>query len=148
MSELIDLDKKIEFVEEEVPAVASELKNMIDGYKIISFSGPLGAGKTTMIRELLSLFKVEQGVVKSPTFTTMNVYKGDGDKVFYHFDLYRLESVGEFMESGFDEYLGEGSLSLIEWPEVILPILEGRSLLVELDYSDCGKKRSLKLSKL
>jgi tRNA threonylcarbamoyladenosine biosynthesis protein TsaE len=101
---------------------------------IFTFSGPLGAGKTTLIKRLLAHWGVTE-LVTSPTFTYVALYRV-GDFTFYHFDLYRLKTLSEFMEAGFDEYLYEPkSVSLIEWPGIIEPLLTHKVCKISLDYS-------------
>lgn len=85
---------------------------------IFTFSGPLGVGKTTMIKSILKKSGVVQSVT-SPTFGYVNTFQADGVS-FHHFDLYRIGSVEEFKQAGFDEYLhAPSSICLIEWPDVI-----------------------------
>ena len=71
--------------------------------------------------------------------------KGNGFK-FYHFDLYRLKNLDEFLSAGFDEYLyDQDAIVFIEWPEIIEPILGSGSCLVKIDYNSDAKKRLLNL---
>lgn len=86
---------------------------------IFAFSGPLGAGKTTLIRELLMQCSVDEPVT-SPTFTYVQTYHGKNGLIFHHFDAYRISSAAAFMHYGFDEYLKQSdAICLIEWPEVL-----------------------------
>lgn len=92
-------------------------------YNILLLKGNLGAGKTTfsqyLIKELGSPDKVS-----SPTYSIVNEYNTPKGKVF-HFDLYRLKSVEEAYDFGIEEYLDNGFLSIIEWPEIYMDELEG-----------------------
>ena len=95
---------------------------------IFTFKGPLGAGKTTLIKNILRECGVKE-VVTSPTFSYVNSYKNSDGKTFYHFDLYRLDSLESFLSLGFDEYLYEkNSFCFIEWPEIIKSILKNSDL--------------------
>ena len=99
---------------------------------IFTFEGPLGAGKTTMIKEFLRQKGVTE-VVTSPTFAYVNTYQTC--LTFHHLDLYRLNSEQDFIDAGFDEYLD--GYCLIEWPSVISGILEGYDVCrVVLSYVD------------
>ena len=129
---------------EEISALIKKLKTDIQDCKILALSGPLGAGKTTLIRELLSSMGVKKSEIISPTFNYVNLYRVDGD-IIYHFDLYRVDSLDEFLKAGFDEYLDSGSLVLIEWPEVIAPLLQNRACFLNIDYEG-PNKRKLSLS--
>ncbi len=93
-------------------------------HHIFAFTGSLGAGKTTLVRSLLQACGVT-GVISSPTFTYVNIYTNNHGQKFYHFDLYRITTVQEFIDAGFDEYLNDQQAYVfIEWPEVIMPFFE------------------------
>jgi tRNA threonylcarbamoyladenosine biosynthesis protein TsaE len=131
----------------DIKAVVKELETLLKGKKVITFTGPLGAGKTTVIRELLRLWGIDRGVT-SPTFTYMNQYvNSDGTKIF-HFDLYRLGTIDEFISLGFDEYLyQDNSIILIEWPEIIKSLLTHDVFHIQLDYdSEDSQKRMITVS--
>ncbi len=127
---------QIRYSLDEVPQVAQKLLSMFDRYKIFTFTGTLGAGKTTLIRTVLQQAGVKE-VITSPTFTYVNVYTLDYDRTFYHFDLYRLKNMNDFVAAGFDEYLyAPNSWSLIEWPEVIMPLLHSHVCHCTIEYAD------------
>lgn len=135
------------YVFNDIKAVVKELAVLVQDKNIITFTGPLGAGKTTIIRELLRLWGIERGVT-SPTFTYMNQYiAADGSKIF-HFDLYRLATIDEFINLGFDEYLyQDNTIVLIEWPEIITSLLTHSVCHIQLDYdSEDSQKRTIKVS--
>lgn len=129
----------------DVASVAHSIKQKMDDCTIVTFSGPLGAGKTTLIKELLAQWGVRD-TVTSPTFTYLNRYTNAQGQIFYHFDLYRIASMREFQEAGFEEYLYEpGSYTLIEWPEHIMPLLK-RACHVKIDYHDDPHKRLITIT--
>lgn len=120
---------------QELEDVAHQLKKSMSDCAIFTFTGPLGAGKTTLIKMLLRLSSVKETVV-SPTFTYVNVYHNDKGETFYHFDLYRIKAVEDFISAGFNEYLYQPkSWCLIEWPEVIMPLLREHVCHVKIEYS-------------
>ncbi len=105
---------------------------LLDKYRIITLSGSVGAGKTTLTKELLRQLGFS-GLVTSPTFAYVNSYKTLSGKKIHHFDLYRIESLDSFMAIGFDEYLYDAEwTSFIEWPEVINELLRNGSLGTEV----------------
>jgi tRNA threonylcarbamoyladenosine biosynthesis protein TsaE len=111
--------------------------------KIMTFDGPLGAGKTTLIQSILYAAGVTEPIV-SPTFTYVNVYKNLLNQTFYHFDLYRIQSLEEFHMAGFDEYLyATNSWALIEWPDIIVPLLTHAVCQVTLSYGSRPDEREL-----
>ena len=121
------------------------LNQQRDRCKVYAFTGTLGAGKTTLIRELLTTWGVTEPVT-SPTFNYVNAYKNGRSETFYHFDLYRIGSEQEFRAQGFDEYLYDSnSWALIEWPEVIMPLLDHAVCFVSLEHQDDPFTRLLTL---
>ncbi len=127
----------------ELLSIAKLLKEQLKNHEVITFAGPLGAGKTTLIKELLRQCGISQ-TVTSPTFTYLNQYENSAGQMFYHFDLYRVASLDEFCASGFDEYLYEPeSYALIEWPEHIMSLLTHHVCHVQLDYHEDQNKRTI-----
>jgi tRNA threonylcarbamoyladenosine biosynthesis protein TsaE len=134
------MKKTYVYDESEVGSIAQKLAELMDRYQTFTFTGPLGAGKTTLIQALLKECGVSQPVT-SPTFTYLNVYENDRDQLFYHFDLYRIPSMNDFQAAGFDEYLSApNSWTFIEWPAVIMPLLKDNMCHCELDYVDNKRK--------
>lgn len=95
-------------------------------YRIIAFSGEMGAGKTTFIHHLCDYLNVEDAV-SSPTFSIINEYhfqENGNDKIIFHMDWYRLNSVEEAIQTGIeDALLQSNAYSFVEWPEKALPLL-------------------------
>ncbi len=108
--------------------------------RVWTFTGTLGAGKTTLVQEMLALLG-QNGPAQSPTYTYVTTYLLPNNKVLYHFDLYRLSSYNQFIQAGFDEYLyDESSLCFIEWPEIIFLYLPEKTVQVTLEYLDDGTR--------
>lgn len=80
---------------------------------VVSLNGDLGAGKTTLTREILRSLGVV-GSVKSPTFTLVEPYSVQNFTI-YHFDLYRFNDPDEWFDAGFDEYFSPDCICFIEW---------------------------------
>jgi tRNA threonylcarbamoyladenosine biosynthesis protein TsaE len=128
--------KQIVYGLEEINSVVEFLFKNLQTCNIITFTGPLGAGKTTLVRALLERCGI-QGIITSPTFNYVNVYKNGKGHTFYHFDLYRIKSINDFLASGFDEYLHmPDSFVFIEWPEIIMPLLKHSACQVIIEYFD------------
>jgi tRNA threonylcarbamoyladenosine biosynthesis protein TsaE len=113
---------------EETQHIAEQLANSIPAGSIIAFFGDLGAGKTTFIRLFAEQFGVMPDEVNSPTFQYLNIYKGSIP--IYHFDLYRLRGVDDFLGMGFEETFESGGICCIEWAERIDAILPKENLHV------------------
>lgn len=105
-NDTIELGKKI----------ASKLKKGT----IIVLTGDLGSGKTKLTEGILSYFGL-QDEISSPTFTIVNEYYTNKLNI-YHFDVYRLEDIDEFLAIGGEEYFDKG-VCIIEWGEMIENIL-------------------------
>ena len=107
-----------------LPEAAREFIRLLGDRTVVTFHGAMGAGKTTFINALCRELGVESDLTSSPTFALVNEYRSDTTaELIYHFDLYRLESLDEAMDMGVEDYLDSGAVCLIEWPDVIDPIL-------------------------
>jgi tRNA threonylcarbamoyladenosine biosynthesis protein TsaE len=82
---------------------------------VVTISGELGAGKTTLVRAICAGYG-SAAEVTSPTFTLVHQYPAP-KSLIYHVDLYRLRSSDELTNLGWDEMLADDALVLIEWPE-------------------------------
>lgn len=112
---------------------AKELLSFFRDQRIFLFEGELGAGKTTIIKHLMSHLGVrDQG--GSPSFGIIHDHEGSVGPV-YHMDLYRIKKNDELDELGINEYLDSGNYCFIEWPEKVMERLPlGESVLVKIDY--------------
>lgn len=102
----------------ELPEVAQALTEALGERTVIAFFGPMGAGKTTLIREILAQLGSSDNVT-SPTFAIVNRYLSGSGRPVYHFDFYRIERPEEAFDIGYEEYFYSGDLCLVEWPEKI-----------------------------
>ena len=106
---------------------------------VVTLSGPLGAGKTSIARGLLAALGLE-GEAPSPTFAIVQPYAPPETRLpVLHVDLYRVEDVEELDELGLDEARGD-SVLLIEWPERA-PGRWPDALVLTLDFAPDGGRR-------
>jgi len=106
---------------EETEALARDIARNLQPGMAVAFYGDLGTGKTTMIKQICFELAVSD-TVTSPSFAIVQEYSGKHP--IYHFDFYRLDTLEEIMDIGFETYLESGGICLIEWPEkaeVMLP---------------------------
>ena len=110
----------------------------LTGGMIVTLSGELGAGKTTLVRGLLQGLGWT-GPVKSPTYTLVEHYP-ISSIYFYHFDFYRFDEPAEWEDSGFAEYFRPDALCVIEWPERVRGMLPPADVALSLRYQGAGRE--------
>lgn len=120
---------------EETIAIGYEFGSKLKSRDIVCFTGELAAGKTTFIKGLVAgATGYSQDRVNSPTFVYLNIYTGT--QTVYHFDLYRLKDVNEFLNMGFDDFMHSNGICCIEWAERITPLLPKECLVVSMSHGD------------
>jgi len=107
--------------------------------KTLLFYGEMGAGKTTLIKEIVKALGVRD-IASSPTFSLVNHYELEKGSVF-HFDFYRIGNDTEALDIGLEEYLDSGDWNLIEWPEKVENLLgdDTQKLLIKVESPDTRK---------
>lgn len=123
----------------DLKAAATQLASLFDKNKICLFYGEMGAGKTTLIKSLCEALGVRE-TVSSPTFAIINEYDAAGEAI-YHFDFYRIKSLQEAFDIGYEDYFYSGSICLIEWPEKIQELVPQDHIAVEIAVIDENKRR-------
>ncbi len=103
--------------ENETLRLAERIGSRLFPGAVILLNGGLGAGKTVFVKGLARGLDI-QSLVKSPTYTIIDVYQ-DARLPLVHFDLYRLSDSDEFYAIGADEYIGADNVCAIEWPSNI-----------------------------
>ena len=127
------------FSAEETIKIASQLAHYLTKGDIVTLHGPLGAGKTTFVKGIISaLCNISLHEVSSPTFTYMNIYSGKNP--LHHFDLYRITDEEQFFQMGLCEYLDQNAICLVEWPERISSYLKKPTLRITLSYKDANER--------
>lgn len=111
--------------------------------KIFLFYGPMGVGKTTLIKALAKQLGVVEEV-SSPTFSIVNEYRIP-DGTIFHFDFYRLNSPLEAYDLGVEEYFYSGHFVFAEWPEKIQNLLPKDAIRIDLNI-DKNQRRTIKIT--
>ncbi|MBE0662603.1 MAG: tRNA (adenosine(37)-N6)-threonylcarbamoyltransferase complex ATPase subunit type 1 TsaE [Bacteroidales bacterium] len=120
--------------------VARKIINSFPQQRVFAFYGAMGVGKTTLIKAVCHELGVED-VVVSPTFSLINEYSTrEGDPV-YHFDFYRIKSLSEAFDMGYEEYFFSGHYCFVEWPEKIEQLLPPGFVYIIISFGDGDQKR-------
>lgn len=114
---------------------AARLGRLLKAGDCLALYGDLGVGKTTFTQGLAMGLGVA-GAVDSPTFTLVKEYRGR--LPLYHMDLYRLEEAEE--ELGLDEYWEGDGVTVVEWPEVMAPMLPEDRLEIHIRREVGGRR--------
>ena len=121
--------------QDELPQVAGAIIGSLGRRTVVTFRGEMGAGKTTLIREIAAQLGATD-TVTSPTFAIVNQYKGKGNRRIHHFDFYRINRLEEAYDFGYEEYFYSGNLCLVEWPEKIEELLPEEVMTVRIAVGD------------
>lgn len=125
---------------------AAKLAGCLQAGDLILLYGDLGAGKTCLARGLAQGLGV-QGQVASPSFTYLREHKAGqtGKPALYHFDCYRFQAPEDWYDMGFDQYLEQDGVVLIEWPSRVLEVLPQPDLVISLVAGEAEQDRQLEL---
>ena len=135
----------------ELRRIGRKLARALRGGDLVLLYGPLGAGKTTLIRAIAEALEVTDPV-RSPSFTLANIYAGK--LLVQHLDLYRLDEIGDEDALALEEYVGGEAVTLVEWPQAGIgrlgpPVwkvcldhesLHGRSIEIEAMTDDAEER--------
>ena len=116
--------------QDELPDVARAVIRSLGRRTVVAFRGGMGAGKTTLIREIVAALG-SADTVTSPTFAIVNQYKAGKERI-HHFDFYRINDLREAFDFGYEEYFYSGDLCLVEWPEKIEQLLPDNVMTVRI----------------
>ena len=121
----------------DIDAAAQQFLELMGDETVYAFHGEMGVGKTTFISALARALGVDAEEANSPSFAIVNEYRSETTaELIYHFDLYRLETMEEVLDIGFEDYLDCGALCLIEWPEKVEDILPNDTVDVTIRLND------------
>ena len=118
---------------------AKEFLKATRGKRKFAFYGAMGAGKTTFIKALCQALGAKD-VVTSPSFALVNEYRSKCDDLYFHFDLYRIKSVEELYDLGYEEYLYGKDFCFIEWPEKAEMLLPADTVKVHMEEAGDQKR--------
>jgi tRNA threonylcarbamoyladenosine biosynthesis protein TsaE len=115
----------------DLPSVAKGILDFAGETKVFLFYAPMGAGKTTLIKEMCIQLNSGDNF-SSPTYSIINEYDYPDGKI-YHFDLYRLKNQEEVLDLGVEDHLTLGNYCFFEWPELVENLLDMPCLKIEMN---------------
>lgn len=128
----------------QIDELAKKLANYVEENTVIALIGDLGTGKTTFTKTFSKEFGVKENL-KSPTFNYVLEYLS-GRLPLYHFDVYRLCSSEEIYEIGYEDYINNGGVALIEWANIISEDLPKEYIRIEFKYAEKEDERIVDIS--
>ena len=127
----------------EIDTLAKKIANYASENTVIALIGDLGTGKTTFTKTFAKEFGVKENL-KSPTFNYVLEYL-TGRLPLYHFDVYRLCNSEEIYEIGYEDYINNGGVALIEWADIILDDLPKEYIRIDFSYSTKDDERKVNI---
>ncbi len=118
--------------EEETIALAATISDSLQKQDIIALYGDLGSGKSFLARHIIQNFIGSDKIVNSPTFNLLQIYE-QGTNLIYHYDLYRLKDLVEIYELDIEAAF-DNAITIIEWPNIIEPILPLNIINIKIEY--------------
>lgn len=127
---------------EDLDNIAIEILKKHSENRIFILQGEMGSGKTTLIKALCKQLNVID-IVSSPTFALVNVYNTSKGLLVYHFDFYRIKSIEEAYDIGYEEYLYSNNYSFIEWPEKIESLIPKDAVYINIKVNSIDNLRTI-----
>lgn len=106
---------------------------------VIGLVGPLGAGKTRLVRAIAERLGADPMAIASPTFVLIHEY--EAVVPIYHFDVYRLESPAAFEDLGVSDYWDAGGICLVEWADRVRDLLPDETWWIRIESLDASRRR-------
>jgi tRNA threonylcarbamoyladenosine biosynthesis protein TsaE len=132
--------------ETETLALAQAFAARLQRGDVVALQGELGTGKTLFAKGICEAFGA-QAHVSSPSFVILNRYQGkDQNKqelLIYHLDLYRVKSLDEIYDLGFEEFFYGDGITLIEWAEQLGDLLPPKRYDIHLSYGHSASHRRI-----
>lgn len=134
---------------EETIGLGKEYAGTLKLKDVIGLQGQLGSGKTQFVKGIAEYFKVKD-IVTSPTFLIINEYVGNDpvtkeDLKINHFDFYRINNISELDDLGFEDFINDCSICVLEWCELAEKYLNTNLKKVMFEYGEKENERLIKM---
>jgi tRNA threonylcarbamoyladenosine biosynthesis protein TsaE len=134
---------------EETVAFACAFAGRLQRGDVVTLFGDLGSGKTQFVKGVCQAFKTRTPAT-SPSFIILNRYNGTdkckSEILLYHFDLYRIKSISEIYDLGYEEFLQSDGICLVEWAEMLGELLPEQRYDVRLSLGSAENERYIEIS--
>ncbi|MDG3004183.1 tRNA (adenosine(37)-N6)-threonylcarbamoyltransferase complex ATPase subunit type 1 TsaE [Paludisphaera mucosa] len=124
--------------EAETDALGRALAAVLAPDTVVGLVGPLGAGKTRLVRAIAEALDVDPLAIASPTFVLIHEY--EGAIPIYHFDVYRLTSTAAFDDLGPADYWTAGGICLVEWADRVAAALPPDAWWITIEPVDPARR--------
>jgi tRNA threonylcarbamoyladenosine biosynthesis protein TsaE len=124
---------------EETAAFGHRLAALLSPGAVVGLIGPLGAGKTHLVRALVEGLGGDGWQVSSPTFALIHEYQAR--LPVYHFDTYRLPDEAAFADLGVSEYFDGDGVCLVEWADRVERVLPAEHLRITIEVTGETSRR-------
>lgn len=133
---------------EETWAVARDFARELKAGDVVCLEGDLGAGKTTFTQGLAAALGVS-GRVTSPTFCIVQEHcaSSGGSPLLVHMDLYRLRCEDDVLSVGWEDYLSDGAILVVEWPERAGELIPGNAWRVSMTHGASEGSRHIDIAR-
>lgn len=135
-----DLLPRVTSSAEETMRLGAELARRLLRADVVALYGDLGSGKTVLTRGIGSALGIPESEINSPTFTILHEY-ASGSIPLYHFDAYRIESLEEFYDLGYEDYFFGDGISIVEWADRVEGLLPDGALRLRLEHAGESSRR-------
>jgi tRNA threonylcarbamoyladenosine biosynthesis protein TsaE len=126
--------------EDDTVLLGSAIAGLVEPGVVIGLAGPLGAGKTRLVRAIAESLEVDPRAISSPTFVLIHEY--EGRLPIFHFDAYRLETSQAFEDLGVADYWSAGGFCLVEWADRVRGVLPEDCWMITLEPTGPTSRRA------